>query len=165
MRRFRDVDASLGKPGLAGDPLKQMERLVVARRKSLDEWLEERRARDPNFDRDTLRILARRPPPRKIPLLCDESLEEELVADLRLVRDFKVVTLPAGRGDDFVWAQARQRGLVLLTADEDLYDDRRYPLRHSPRVIILRGSGTAQRTTALARLTAAWDLPTAWHQS
>ena len=128
------------------------------RSKSVDEWLAEREARDPNFSRDTARMLARRPPLRKVPLLCDESLEDELVADLRTVRLFKVLTLPTGRGDDFVWAQARQRGLVLLSADEDFYDDRRYPLRESPGAIILRGEGAGERTVALARLSALWDL-------
>jgi predicted nuclease of predicted toxin-antitoxin system len=133
--------------------------VLVHKRKSFDEWHAERVAKDPNFDRVTDRLLARRGPPRKIPMLCDESLEHELVADLRTIRDFRIVRLPKGSTDRAVWQRARRDRLVILTADEDFWDDRRYPLHLSPGVVILRGRNVEERTTALARLSVVWDLP------
>jgi predicted nuclease of predicted toxin-antitoxin system len=131
----------------------------MPRRKSFDDWHREQVARDPNFDRDTEGILARRGRPRKVPLLCDESIENELIDDLRSVRDFKVTTLGSGASDRAIWQRARQDGLVIVTADEDFWNDRNYPIHASPGVIILRGRNVRERTTALARVSVASELP------
>ncbi len=39
--------------------------------------------------------------------------------------------------DEFHYQKARQLGRYLLTHDDDFWDDRRFPLRHSPGVIII----------------------------
>jgi len=41
------------------------------------------------------------------------------------------------REDEFHYQKARQLGRYLLTHDDDFWDDRRFPLRHSPGVIIV----------------------------
>jgi hypothetical protein len=57
-------------------------------------------------------------PPRKVPLLCDENIEDELSTSLRENRKFKVTQLPKGTPDHHVWQHAWRKQLVLVTADE-----------------------------------------------
>jgi predicted nuclease of predicted toxin-antitoxin system len=128
------------------------------KRKSYEQWLEEQERRDPNFLRDVAMAMRRRAPPRKVPLLCDESLECQLIDGLASDKGFKVHRVPTGRGDDFIWREASQRGLILVTADEDLWDDHSYPLRDSPGVVILRGRNATERRQAFARLFAHYEL-------
>jgi hypothetical protein len=59
--------------------------------KSFDEWERKQRELDPDWDRSVRGFLKMRGPKRKVPLLIDENIEAEFVAELQTVKDFRVV--------------------------------------------------------------------------
>jgi predicted nuclease of predicted toxin-antitoxin system len=71
----------------------------------------------------------------------DNNIESHIIDHLRGA-DFDVLAV-SGRpgaqnsGDGFHYEQARQLDRYLLTHDDDFWDDRRFPLRQSPGVVIL----------------------------
>jgi len=129
----------------------------LPRRKTFEEWHAEQLARDPAFDRDTDATLRIRGPRRKLDLLIDENLEG-VKAELEGVSDFRVHTLPSTAPDQQLWAVARQKRWVLLTADGDFWNDTTYPLHQSPGVIVLVGRTVENHIFVFARLTVVWDL-------
>ena len=125
----------------------------------MDDFIAELAAHDPHFDRGARRFMAERGRPRKMPVLCDENLEDDFIATMRDNRKFKVTTMPKGVSDSILWQSAQRRGLVLVTADEDFWDERRYPLRESPGLLLLRGRNAEERLAALVRIITVMDLP------
>ena len=74
-------------------------------------------------------------------LYADNNIEKEIVDHLR-EEAFDVLAVAEDpqlrhRDDEFHYQRARQLDRYLLTHDEDFWDDRTYPLRQSPGVIIL----------------------------
>lgn len=62
-----------------------------------------------------------------MPLLLDENLEAEIIEDLRTVRDFRVSVARPGVTDRALWDQALRTGAILVTGDDDFWDDHRPP--------------------------------------
>jgi predicted nuclease of predicted toxin-antitoxin system len=78
---------------------------------------------------------------KKWRLYADNNIEKETVEYLREER-FDVLAVGDDQRlrrqeDEFHYDKARQLDRYLLTHDDDFWDDRRFPLRQSPGVIIL----------------------------
>jgi predicted nuclease of predicted toxin-antitoxin system len=78
---------------------------------------------------------------KKWRLYADNNIEREIIEYLR-EEGFDVLSVgedPQLRNeeDEFHYQKARQYDRYLLTHDDDYWDDRRFPLRQSPGVIIL----------------------------
>jgi predicted nuclease of predicted toxin-antitoxin system len=126
---------------------------------SMQDFIAELSAQNPRFDRDAKRFMARRGRPRKIPLLCDENLEEDFIATVRGYSKFKVTVSLKTISDSLVWQTAQVNHLVVVTADQDFWNDRQYPLRTSPGLLLLDGRNGEERAGALARIMAGLELP------
>jgi predicted nuclease of predicted toxin-antitoxin system len=79
---------------------------------------------------------------RKWRLYADNNIEKEIAHYLKEQAGFDVLTVCDDpklqhRDDEFHYERARQLGRYLLTHDDDFWDDRRFPLRQSPGVIII----------------------------
>jgi predicted nuclease of predicted toxin-antitoxin system len=135
------------------------------KRIALDEWIELQRAEDPRFDRHVEEFLRTRGPKRKVPLLLDENLEAELIAELRSIDFLKVTVSQPGIPDDAVWAEARRSKLVIVTGDEDFWDDHRFPLARSPGVIIVAGRNAEQKSDSLATVFGMWSIQENWRRA
>jgi predicted nuclease of predicted toxin-antitoxin system len=109
--------------------------------------------------RDNKRFTTRRGRPRKIPLLCDENLEDDFVTALRNYRKFKVQVSEKTIPDSLVWKTAQVNHFVVVTADQDFWNDRQYPLRTSPGLLLLDRRNGKERLRALARIMKALELP------
>jgi predicted nuclease of predicted toxin-antitoxin system len=78
---------------------------------------------------------------KKWRLYADNNIEKEIVEYLRQ-EEFDVaavaeITELRHQEDEFHYQKARQLDRYLLTHDDDFWDDRRFPLRESPGIIIL----------------------------
>ena len=135
---------------------------MSSKRITLERWLELQRAADPQFDRKNEEFLRISGPRRKVPLLLDENLEAEFVAELRAVDYLKVTVSQPGIPDEAVWAEARKTKHVIVTADEDFWDDHRFPLAQSPGVIIVAGQNAEQKIESLATAFGIWPIRETW---
>lgn len=131
----------------------------MVRRKTIEEWHAEQLLRQPGFQRNAEDFMAHSGRPRKIPVLCDENLEQEFISELRADRKFRVTTAPKGTSDRLIWQRACKGHLVIVTGDEDFWDDHRFPLRQSYGVIILKGPRADDRLEAMMRVRVGLDLP------
>jgi predicted nuclease of predicted toxin-antitoxin system len=81
--------------------------------------------------------------PYKWRLYADNNIEQEIVEHLRGKDKMDVLwvrddpKLRCQQDDSFHYKKARELGRYLLTHDEDFWNDRQYPLRTSPGLIIL----------------------------
>lgn len=81
--------------------------------------------------------------PYKWRLYADNNIEQEIVEYLREKGKMDVLwvrddaALRREQDDSFHYQTAGELGCYLLTHDEDFWDDRRYPLRTCPGLIIL----------------------------
>jgi predicted nuclease of predicted toxin-antitoxin system len=125
----------------------------MKRRVTFDDWWAERTAANPELRRAEAAEF-RRPPRRKLDVICDENLEEEIKRGIRAMGSFRVVELPAGTSDRQLWHQAQQSRRCLITADQDFWSDILYPIERSPGLVLLRGASAADRLAALTRW---WD--------
>jgi predicted nuclease of predicted toxin-antitoxin system len=124
----------------------------MRRRKDLDEWYEEQLRTEPWIKKAVDFILSGTAKRRILPLLCDECLNDAFVRWLQNERKlFRVFTMPKGRSDEHLWERARQQLQLLVTADRDFLDDRRYPLHKSPGVLYLDASSTEDQIYAFTR--------------
>lgn len=78
---------------------------------------------------------------KKWRLYADNNIESEIIEHLRQ-ESFDVLAVGEDaqlrhHEDEFHYQKARQLDRYLLTHDDDFWDDRRFPLRQSPGVIIL----------------------------
>ncbi len=86
---------------------------------------------------------------RKTRLLCDEQLEAEFVDYIRKMRGVRVIETRKRSDDhDDVWNRARRDGAVILTADDDFWDERKHPTSESPGLIVVGGRGADARQRA-----------------
>ena len=91
------------------------------------------------------------PPKRKIRIYCDANLPEKFVDELKEFKNFKVVCR-AGVGDDEDhYVRARQQKAILITSDLDFWDDRRFPLKKSPGVVVIVGKTIRDLDIAFGR--------------
>src|SRR5689334_22422653 len=129
---------------------------MVAKRISYEDWIERLRERDPGWDRWVRDFENTRGPKRKVPLLLDENMELEVVAELREVKDFRIIVGRRGASDEIIWSEARRLKAIIVTSDMDFWDDRKYPLPQSPGVLIVSGGSAAKKIEALAFAVGAW---------
>lgn len=133
-------------------------------RKSFEEWEAEQRARDPNWDQFVKNFQRVRGPKRKVPLLLDENLEADFVAEIKAVEYLRVSVARAGAPDEAVWQHAMRIKAVLVTADVDFWDDRKFPLQQSPGVIIISGRSAADKVDSLATAFGLWAIAEKWRK-
>jgi predicted nuclease of predicted toxin-antitoxin system len=87
---------------------------------------------------------------KKWRLYADNNIEKEIVEYLQ-TSGFDVIAVGADpklrhQEDEFHYQKARQLNRYLLTHDDDFWDDKRFPLRQSPGVIIIpRNAGGMSR--------------------
>ena len=119
-------------------------------RTTLDEWFETEQQRDPGLNRAIGHFMATQGPKRKVPLLLDENMEAEVLAELRGVSYLEVRVGRAGASDEMVWAEARRTRQAIVTTDNDFWDDYDFPLMQSPGLIIVGGRNADEKTKSLA---------------
>jgi len=138
---------------------------MPSKRITLDQWIDQQRAEDPQFDRHADEFARFTGTKRKVPLLLDENLEAEFVAELQSVEFLKVTISRPGISDEAVWAEARKAKQVIVTGDEDFWDGHRFPLAQSPGVIILAGRDAEQRIDSLATAFGVWSIKENWRRA
>jgi len=134
------------------------------RKKSYNEWEDEQPRRDPDWDRRVREVAKLPSTKRKVPLLLDENLEAQIVAELSAVRGFRVAVAPGETEDPKLWELARRTKALLVTCDLDFWNDRRYPLAQSPGVIIGRGKTASHKIESLAMAFGSWDIVGTWRR-
>jgi predicted nuclease of predicted toxin-antitoxin system len=93
------------------------------------------------------------PPRRKVPICVDRDIPDAITSALSRDAGFKVRgRAQDGMEDRAVWRQAIKLEAVLLTHDEHFWDDRRYPLRESPGVIVVKGASETEIGLELTEL-------------
>jgi predicted nuclease of predicted toxin-antitoxin system len=101
------------------------------------------------------------PPKRKLPLCIDRDIPNTITSAIDQEAGFKIVSRAEHGMDDLaVWRMAIKAEAVLLTHDEHFWDDRRYPLRESPGVIVVKGATEREIGLAINDLLATW--PFTW---
>ncbi len=128
------------------------------RRVSREQWELEQRSLYAGWDKYARGLDKLHGPPRKLRLLADENLEAELVSFVDSIEGFRSIRLQAGLDDRALWNEARRRGHAILSADIDFWNDRLYPLRDCPGLIIVAGSTGKDRATAFLSAAVRWDL-------
>lgn len=123
------------------------------------------RARDPDFDRNAQEFFKTLGPKRKVPLLLDENLELDFVAELRSVDYLKISLARPGASDEMIWAEAQRTRQLIVTADEDFWDDHAFPLSKSPGVVILAGRTAEEKIECLAIAFAIWQIRANWRRA
>jgi predicted nuclease of predicted toxin-antitoxin system len=91
---------------------------------------------------------------KKARFLIDKNVDREVADVLRRLRWNAYHAEESGLGtheDEDIYAYARGERRVLLTHDPDFLDDRRFPLRLSPGVIVLPG-GSGERSALIRAL-------------
>src|SRR5262245_4147784 len=120
--------------------------------KDLEEWYAAQLKVEPWLAKATDVLFAGKAQPRKLALLCDECMDQAFIDWLRTTTEyFKVFTLPKRRSDEQLWQEALHRCRLLVTADNDFLDDRRYPLHISPGVLHIDAPSTESRIIAFTR--------------
>ncbi len=106
---------------------------------------------DPGFTQYFKKYAGIIPPKRKVILLLDKDLPIQVIDDFRSVPDtFKIIKIASEKEDDeFLFREASKQKAILVTKDEDFWDDAQFPLRNSPGVIIVRGKTSEEVDKAL----------------
>lgn len=93
------------------------------------------------------------PPKTKISVCLDRNLPQELIEGFRsTARVFRVVHVSApNESDASLYQSARSEGALIVTCDEDFWDDSGFPLRASPGVIVLKGVNSEELSSAILR--------------
>jgi predicted nuclease of predicted toxin-antitoxin system len=138
---------------------------MPAPRTTLDEWFEAEKLRDATLDRATNAFMAMSGPRRKVPLLLDENMEADVLAELRGVEYLKVTVGRAGASDEMVWAEAKRTRQVIVTTDNDFWDDHEFPLMQSPGVIIVSGRNADEKIKSLATAFGLWHIDDYWRKA
>jgi len=81
--------------------------------------------------------------PSRTRFLFDENVDDVII-ELFRDRGMNVHRAERGISDEKVFQQARLERRMLLTHDEDFWDDRRFPLQQSPGVLILAVPGNSE---------------------
>jgi hypothetical protein len=100
-------------------------------------------------------------PKRKVRVYYDRDVPAEIVRATREdERDVARVVGVAGPNmdDSAVWRAAIEADAQLVTHDDGFWNDRKYPLRDSPGVIIVKGGMSAEGLEAMERFTAGTDV-------
>jgi predicted nuclease of predicted toxin-antitoxin system len=100
-------------------------------------------------------------PKRKVRVYYDRDIPAEIVRATREdERDVaRVVGVAAANMDDAaVWRAAIEADAQLVTHDDGFWNDRKYPLRDSPGVIIVKGRTSGEVLEAMERFTAGTDV-------
>ncbi len=94
---------------------------------------------DPGFKK-TRKVWSKiTPPKRKVKLFLDRNIPEELKEAVKASRVFKVTGF-AGENDsdEFIWNTAKRLNAIILSLDKgDFWNDKKFPLRESPGVILI----------------------------
>ena len=86
------------------------------------------------------------PSKSKIDLCLDRNLPSQVMSELRsMSRVFRVVHVSEpNEADDAIYQRAGAETALIVTNDEDFWDDVRFPLRFSPGVIIVKGASAKE---------------------
>jgi predicted nuclease of predicted toxin-antitoxin system len=100
-----------------------------------------------------------------VPLLLDENMEADVLAELRGEKYLKVTVGRAGASDEMVWAEARRTRQVIVTTDNDFWDDHVFPLVQSPGLIIVSGRNADEKVKSLATAFGLWRIHEYWRKA
>jgi predicted nuclease of predicted toxin-antitoxin system len=76
---------------------------------------------------------------RKVKLFLDRNIPRELKETVQASKDFKITGI-AGENDtdEFIWHTAKRQNAIILSLDKgDFWNDKKFPLREAPGVILI----------------------------
>ena len=112
------------------------------------------------MDREIKSFSQLRGPKRKVPIIFDENLKEELVETVRtLKKQFRIIELKKGADDSVIWQEGKRKKAVIVTSDaSDFWNDKKFPFHDAPLVIVLRSSSAEQKLVAFLRAILEWNV-------
>ncbi len=127
-----------------------------------NEYLNSLRKEDPGFDKWFKKNwIAWNPPKRKVGIFLDRNLSQMLKNELIDFPKFKAFEeiKYSSREDSDIYDYCSRKNYLILTNDNDFWNDRKFPLSKSPGVIILATSlNTYDCEAALAYFLTYFDL-------
>lgn len=112
----------------------------------LNAYLESLRKEDPEFDKwFKEHWLAWTPPRRKVKIFLDRNLPQKLKNEIISYPKFKSFEeiKRSSRPDEDIYSYCSRNNLLILTLDNDFWDDRRFPLAKSPGIILISSGSKA----------------------
>jgi len=79
------------------------------------------------------------PPKRKVKLFLDRNIPRELKETVQASKDFKIIGIAGEKdSDEFIWNTAKCQNAIILSLDKgDFWNDKKFPLREAPGVILI----------------------------
>jgi len=118
-------------------------------------YLESLRKEDPEFDKWFKEYwLKWTPPKRKVRVFLDRNLPQEFknaLIDYQKFKAFEEVKC-SSRPDEDIFSYCYNAGYLIITLDNDFWNDRRFPLSRCPGVIIIASTKNARTNDYLDSL-------------
>ena len=94
---------------------------------------------DPGFKKILKDLSQTTPPKRKVKLFLDRNIPEKLKEAVQASKDFKITGIAGEHdSDEFIWNTAKRQNAILLSLDKgDFWNDKKFPLREAPGVILI----------------------------
>lgn len=97
--------------------------------------------KEPGFNKWTKKYWEWTPPKCKIKIFLDKNLPEEIIDVFRELKDtFKIIGIGTDREEDkVIFNKAKKQNALIITRDIGFWDDKKFPLKDSPGILIVRG--------------------------
>ena len=105
----------------------------------LSKYIESLENSDPGFKKGVKELSKITPPKRKVKLFLDRNIPGELKEAVKVSHVFRITGI-AGENDsdEFIWNAAKSQNSIILSLDKgDFWNDKKFPLRESPGVILI----------------------------
>lgn len=90
-------------------------------------------------------------PKRKLRIFIDRNIPYEAVKELEKVKNFKIMGIAESDEEDrLIFDKARKLKAAIITKDEDFWNDRKFPLKQSPGILIVKGKTAGNVIDSLA---------------
>lgn len=112
----------------------------------LNTYLESLLKEDPEFNKwFKENWIAWTPPKRKVKVFLDRNLPQDLKNEIISYPKFRAFEeiQSSKRPDEDIYSYCSRKNLLILTLDNDFWDDRKFPLAKSPGVILIASSSKA----------------------
>ena len=105
----------------------------------LSKYIESLENNDPGFKKGVKELSKITPPKRKVKLFLDRNIPGELKEAVKASKVFRITGI-AGENDsdEFIWNTAKSQNAIILSLDKgDFWNDKKFPLREAPGVILI----------------------------
>jgi predicted nuclease of predicted toxin-antitoxin system len=94
---------------------------------------------DPDLKKGVKDLSKITPPKRKVKLFLDRNIPGKLKEAVKASKDFRITGIAGEHdSDEFIWNTAKSQNAIILSLDKgDFWNDKKFPLREAPGVILI----------------------------